>query len=284
MLPFVELDASRVRLAPGQALLRARDYQDYLSANRLVEAARERAAEIEREAHEVYQEQKRLGWEAGLEEARLRQAGLIQETLLRCNRYYRQVDRQLGEVVLQAVRKVLRHYDAVELTLAATREALALVSNQKQVILHVQPEQLAAVREQVARVLKDFPEVGYLEVVGDARLDQGGCILETEIGIIDASLDSQLAALQAALTESVARAARRKGTPVGEPGAAPARALAPGRGLRRCRSPAAATLAVRSAPSEQGEAAAFGLRRIQADEDLELARLGRVPELAVVEL
>ncbi|MBM2567344.1 HrpE/YscL family type III secretion apparatus protein, partial [Pseudomonas sp. AF1] len=52
MLPFVELDASRVRLAPGQALLRARDYQDYLSANRLVEAARERAAEIEREAHE----------------------------------------------------------------------------------------------------------------------------------------------------------------------------------------------------------------------------------------
>ncbi len=62
MLPFVELDASRVRLAPGQALLRARDYQDYLSANRLVEAARERAAEIEREAHEVYQEQKRLGW------------------------------------------------------------------------------------------------------------------------------------------------------------------------------------------------------------------------------
>ncbi len=139
MLPFVELDASRVRLAPGQALLRARDYQDYLSANRLVEAARERAAEIEREAHEVYQEQKRLGWEAGLEEARLRQAGLIQETLLRCNRYYRQVDRQLGEVVLQAVRKVLRHYDAVELTLAATREALALVSNQKQVILHVQP-------------------------------------------------------------------------------------------------------------------------------------------------
>ncbi|HGM5017918.1 TPA: SctL family type III secretion system stator protein PscL [Pseudomonas aeruginosa] len=211
MLPFVELDASRVRLAPGQALLRARDYQDYLSANRLVEAARERTAEIEREAHEVYQEQKRLGWEAGLEEARLRQAGLIQETLLRCNRYYRQVDRQLGEVVLQAVRKVLRHYDAVELTLAATREALALVSNQKQVILHVQPEQLAAVREQVARVLKDFPEVGYLEVVGDARLDQGGCILETEIGIIDASLDSQLAALQAALTESVARSGEEEG-------------------------------------------------------------------------
>ncbi|MFO6381280.1 HrpE/YscL family type III secretion apparatus protein, partial [Pseudomonas aeruginosa] len=38
-----------------------------------------------------------------------------------------------------------------------------------------------------------------------------GCILETEIGIIDASLDSQLAALQAALTESVARSGEEEG-------------------------------------------------------------------------
>ncbi len=53
--------------------------------------------------------------------------------------------------------------------------------------------------------------MGYLEVVGDARLDQGGCILETEIGIIDASLDSQLAALQAALTEGVARSGEEEG-------------------------------------------------------------------------
>ncbi|MHA5556819.1 FliH/SctL family protein, partial [Pseudomonas aeruginosa] len=45
----------------------------------------------------------------------------------------------------------------------------------------------------------------------DARLDQGGCILETEIGIIDASLDSQLAALQAALTEGVARSGEEEG-------------------------------------------------------------------------
>ena len=41
--------------------------------------------------------------------------------------------------------------------------------------------------------------MGYVEVVADARLDQGGCILETEIGIIDASVDGQLAALGLAL-------------------------------------------------------------------------------------
>lgn len=199
MLPFIEIKSDQVLLAPDQVLLRSADYQGYLTANQLVELARERAQAIEQGAHDVYEQQKALGWQAGVEEARIQQATLIQETLVQCNQYYRQVEQQMSEVVLQAVRKILKQYDNTELALSVTREALSLVSNQKHVILHVQPEQVVAMREQVSQVLKDFPEVGYVEVVADARLDQGGCILETEIGIIDASVDGQLAALGLAL-------------------------------------------------------------------------------------
>ncbi len=199
MLPFIEIKSDQVLLASDQVLLRSADYQGYLTANQLVELARERAQAIEQGAHDVYQQQKALGWQAGVEQARIQQATLIQETLVQCNQYYRQVEQQMSEVVLQAVRKILKQYDNTELALSVTREALSLVSNQKHVILHVQPEQVVAMREQVSQVLKDFPEVGYVEVVADARLDQGGCILETEIGIIDASVDGQLAALGLAL-------------------------------------------------------------------------------------
>lgn len=199
MLPFIEIKSDQVLLAPDQVLLRSADYQGYLTANQLVELARERAQAIEQGAHDVYQQQKALGWQAGVGQARIQQATLIQETLVQCNQYYRQVEQQMSEVVLQAVRKILKQYDNTELALSVTREALSLVSNQKHVILHVQPEQVVAMREQVSQVLKDFPEVGYVEVVADARLDQGGCILETEIGIIDASVDGQLAALGLAL-------------------------------------------------------------------------------------
>ena len=199
MLPFIEIKSDQVLLAPDQVVLRSTDYQGYLTANQLVELARERAQAIEQGAHDVYEQQKALGWQAGVEQARIQQATLIQETLVQCNQYYRQVEQQMSEVVLQAVRKILKQYDNTELALSVTREALSLVSNQKHVILHVQPEQVVAMREQVSQVLKDFPEVGYVEVVADARLDQGGCILETEIGIIDASVDGQLAALGLAL-------------------------------------------------------------------------------------
>ena len=202
MLPFIEIKSDQVLLAPDQVVLRSADYQAYLTANQLVELARERAQAIEQGARDVYEQQKALGWQAGVDEARTSQATLIQETLQQCNQYYRAVGQKMSDVVLHAVRKILKQYDNTELALSVTREALSLVSNQKQVILHVQPEQVSAVRERVSHILKDFPEVGYVDVVADARLDEGGCILETEIGIIDASVDGQLAALATALTQS----------------------------------------------------------------------------------
>ena len=202
MLPFIEIKNDQVLLAPDQVVLRSADYQAYLTANQLVELARERAQAIELGARDVYEQQTALGWQAGVDEARTSQATLIQETLQQCNQYYRAVEQKMSDVVLHAVRKILKQYDNTELALSVTREALSLVSNQKQVILHVQPEQVSAVRERVSHILKDFPEVGYVDVEADARLDEGGCILETEIGIIDASVDGQLAALATALTQS----------------------------------------------------------------------------------
>ncbi|KAA1194882.1 HrpE/YscL family type III secretion apparatus protein [Photorhabdus heterorhabditis] len=199
MLPFIKITKEHLQLSPELLILRKADYQTCLSAESLLDAARAQAREIEREAQTVYEQQKELGWQAGIDAARAEQASLIHQTQLQCQQYYRQIEQQMSDVVLQAVRKILKNYDQISLTLQVVREALSLVSNQKQVILRVNPEQAATVREQISRVHKDFPEIGYLEVTADDRLDQGGCILETEVGIIDASLDSQLDALMSAI-------------------------------------------------------------------------------------
>lgn len=200
MLPFIEIKMDEIRLSSEQLVLKKAEYQNYLTAAELVEAAEAEAQEIALSAQAVFEQQRALGWEAGIEEARIKQAAAIQETLYQCHQYYKQVERQVAQVVLQAVRKILHDYDDIELTLSVVREAFSLVSNQKHVILHVQPDQVTGVREQIARVLKDYPEIGYVEVIADARLDHGGCILETEVGIIDASIEGQLAALASGLS------------------------------------------------------------------------------------
>ncbi|NRB24704.1 HrpE/YscL family type III secretion apparatus protein [Shewanella sp.] len=195
MLSFVKVDTDNLNLVPGQKILKSVDYMHFLESEHLIQAAQAKAAQIINDAESVYQQEKLRGYEDGQLQAKQACAEVIVDTVAQCNRYYISSEKTLTQAVLSCVGKILQGFDDVEVTLAVVREALQLVSNQKQVILHVNPEQVARVKERVSEVLAAFPEVGYVDVVADARLKNGGCILETEVGIIDASIDVQLQVL-----------------------------------------------------------------------------------------
>ena len=182
---------------------KAKDYVSYLDSQHLVEAAHSKAESIIAKADEAYELERQRGYQDGIDQAKIENAETMLATLARCNEYYLQVEQKMTGVVLDAVRKIINSFDDVDTTASVVREALQLVSNQKQVILHVHPEQVTEVREKVSSILSDFPEVGYVEVIADARLKNGGCILETEVGIIDASIDGQLQALKQAITKQL---------------------------------------------------------------------------------
>ncbi|TOI47641.1 SctL family type III secretion system stator protein VscL [Vibrio parahaemolyticus] len=203
MVSFVEIKTDNLQLAPGLKVLKAKDYVSYLDSQHLVEAANSKADSIIAKAQQAYETEKQRGYQDGLEQAKIENAQAMVATLARCNEYYQQVEHKMTNVVLDAVRKIIDTFDDVDTTISVVREALQLVSNQKQVILHVHPEQVVDVREKVAGVLSDFPEVGYVDVVADARLKNGGCILETEVGIIDASIDGQIQALKQAMVKQL---------------------------------------------------------------------------------
>ncbi|HCE3033621.1 TPA: SctL family type III secretion system stator protein VscL [Vibrio parahaemolyticus] len=203
MVSFVEIKTDNLQLAPGLKVLKAKDYVSYLDSQHLVEAANSKADSIIAKAQQAYETEKQRGYQDGLEQAKIENAQAMVATLVRCNEYYLQVEHKMTNVVLDAVRKIIDTFDDVDTTISVVREALQLVSNQKQVILHVHPEQVVDVREKVAGVLSDFPEVGYVDVVADARLKNGGCILETEVGIIDASIDGQIQALKQAMVKQL---------------------------------------------------------------------------------
>lgn len=202
MVSFVEIKTDNLQLAPGLKVLKAKDYVSYLDSQHLVEAANSKADSIIAKAQQAYETEKQRGYQDGLEQAKIENAQAMVATLAR-NEYYLQVEHKMTNVVLDAVRKIIDTFDDVDTTISVVREALQLVSNQKQVILHVHPEQVVDVREKVAGVLSDFPEVGYVDVVADARLKNGGCILETEVGIIDASIDGQIQALKQAMVKQL---------------------------------------------------------------------------------
>ena len=62
----------------------------------------------------------------------------------------------------------------------------------------VPPQQVDIVKSRVNELLAEYPGVGYLDIVADSRLKDDACILECEIGLVEASMEGQLRALRTA--------------------------------------------------------------------------------------
>jgi len=103
---------------------------------------------------------------------------------------------------MQGIRKIVQGYTDHERVVHSVRSALAAVRNQKQITLRVHPDNVEPVKARSADLLAGYPGVGLLDVVGDTRLTADCCVLESDIGVVEASTEGQLAALEAAFRKA----------------------------------------------------------------------------------
>lgn len=183
------------RVAPGTRVLRAAEVAAWREAQGLVEAAAQQAQSIVESAKVAFEQERRAGYEAGLEEARLEQVERMIETVSRTVEFFARVESRLVELVVEAVRKIVADFEDTERVLIVVRNALSVLRNQKQMTLRLNPGRVAAVQARINDILAAYPGIGYLDLVADARLQPDACILESEIGVVEASIDGQLKAL-----------------------------------------------------------------------------------------
>lgn len=187
-----------LRLAPGTTIVRREDWLVWAAAEAAVQAARDEAAAITRAAQSAFEAERRRGHAEGLEQAQLEQAERLIEQVSRTVDHFARVEQRMVELVMQAVQRVIGELAERERVVAVVKGALAVVRNQKQVTLRVAPPQLALVQAALNELLAAYPGIGYLDVVADARLEADACILDSEIGIVEASVQGQLLAMRRA--------------------------------------------------------------------------------------
>ena len=186
------------QVTPGQKVIKAADHAALLEANAMLEAARIQADAVIAGAKDAFEAERERGYADGREEALMDQAEKMIDTVSRTVEYFAGIEEEMIELVMGAVRKVIDGFDDHEKIMIVVRNALAVVRNQKQLTLRLHPDEVAVVREQLNPLLAAFPGVGYLDIVADARLARGACILESEIGVVEASLEAQMKALRKA--------------------------------------------------------------------------------------
>ncbi|MEM8985358.1 MAG: HrpE/YscL family type III secretion apparatus protein [Pseudomonadota bacterium] len=188
---------------PALRVLKARDYATARKAEATLIDAQQHSEAILIDAQNTYKEEKARGRDEGLAEAQGEVAEQILNVVSRSVDYLAGAEAEVASIVLTCLRKILGDFSDEELVIREARTALQVVRNEPRVTLRVSTDVEREVRERVGEILSGNGGVNFLEVVGDDRIGKGGCLLESEAGVVDASIQQQLDALEEALSARV---------------------------------------------------------------------------------
>lgn len=194
-------------LPAGTVVVRAAELAAWHEASDAVTVALTQAQAIVDSAEAAREAERQRGYADGLEQSRMENAGHMIESVSSTIDYFNKVEGRMVDLVMQAVQKIIYDFDDAERVLITVKNVLSVVRNQKQLTLRLPPHEAEAVKARVNDLLSAYPGIGYIDIVGDHRLAAGACVLESEIGRVEASLDSQLSALRSAFERIFGKAA-----------------------------------------------------------------------------
>ena len=196
MADFVRLKADRPSVDGTTRIIARKDYADAVEAHRVLEEARAEAEELVRTAREQYDTARDRGYADGSAQAQQELAERMLELVAGSVDYLGNAEKQLSRVVMACLRKILGAFPEEDLVIRAARAALEDLRNEPRATLRVHPSVADAVRARKSEIMQGDSDVAYVEIVGDDRMEHGSACLESEAGIVDASIEVQIKALE----------------------------------------------------------------------------------------
>ena len=181
-------------------LVKAEEAAAVRRAEELLADAEAEAARIREAANEAAAAEKQRGYEQGLEEGKATIVAKKLELLDESVAFMEAVEGKMVEVVMTALKKCVMEIGDEEMVVQIVRKVMnAVVRNQRHITLKVAPEMVPVVRGRLNEILADYPLMEEIDVQENTRLSGAACMIETEAGIADASVETQLAAIEKSL-------------------------------------------------------------------------------------
>ena len=189
-----------IHLAPDCKRLAAEEFSELLSAKEVVELAKQDRDEALKESEERCKKSESEAEERGFEEGLSR----WNEQLKFLEEEKRHVGDEMRKAIvplaLTAVKKIMgRELEMKpESVVDIVKTALKPVTQHRRITIYVNKEDLDHIEGERETIKALFEHIDSLAIQRRDDVGIGGCIIETEAGIINAQLDSQLKALEAA--------------------------------------------------------------------------------------
>jgi type III secretion protein L len=198
---FAFISDADLKIAPGTRVVKAGEYASYIEAGRVLAEARAKALDILAAAERKAGEMREAGFAEGLRQGKESSSKYMLGILSKSRDHLEESEERIIALVISVLKKILGDMDEKEVVVRMVRSAMVVVSRQNQVTVMVAPEKVDTVKASLHRILQPYPRINSVEVVGDPKLTGGDCVLETKLGRVEASLESQLKTITGALSD-----------------------------------------------------------------------------------
>lgn len=200
--------ASKVDFLPNEGgVLNKKSIAAKKEAEAIVTRAQKESEKIRKEAEELLtqvnaelEKSKKVGYEEGHEEGLQTVAEKVIAFEKMKEEFYNEAEEKIIKLVMMISEKVIGKIvqDSKEAIKSVVRQALESALGER-ILIRLSPEDYKIIKSAESEFSEMLDRTKRINFKEDESISQGGCLVETEVGTIDARLETQLEAIRKAL-------------------------------------------------------------------------------------
>jgi type III secretion protein L len=184
-------------------IIRGEVYSASAKARELLQKAQLEAEAILKKAEEESAKQRQTGYDTGYQEGLAQTTELLVKARTEQEQFLKNANRDLMDLAFKIAEKIIGKQLEMEpeTIIAIVKQAMQTVRQSKQLTIRVHPEDAKLLKQNEEELQETLGRQRILDVVEDKKVYRGGCIIESEIGTVEAQLQTQLDRLKKILLQ-----------------------------------------------------------------------------------
>jgi type III secretion protein L len=197
---FSFIHGQSVHIAPNTKVIKQKELSTLCNAKNLLQKAKEDAKEFKKEMTQEFEQERILATKEGFEEGFSKWVDKVKELEEEITKVREETEKVIVSVALSAAKKILGRELETSKTAVVdiVKNALKNVSQHKKITIWVNKNDYQLLDKERDSLKSVFEKLEALSIRPRDDIESGGCVIETEAGIINAKLENQWLILQAA--------------------------------------------------------------------------------------
>lgn len=198
---FSLISKKEVLPEPGEKVISAKDFSELKKSQEILKQVKQEEKEYKISVSKECEQLKKIAYEEGFNEGLLKLNKIIVKLSHELEHFKEEIKNKILPIVLQAAKKILgQELDLKpEKIVNIVEQAIKPAVQHHDIKIFVNKEDFDILEKNKDRIQKILKQVKSFSIHPRDNIEKGGCMIETEAGIINAQLENQWQALERAL-------------------------------------------------------------------------------------